>query len=131
MRARYLLLLASALAACQSSTGPKLGETFDLGLHQQATVGAAALVVRFDSVLNDSRCPLGMMCIAAGSATVRVTVTSAFASSPVTLSTNPDSSTRQVQGVFLDLVALNPYPQQDPPRVVPPTVTLRMRPAPD
>lgn len=39
-----------------------------------ADVAAAAIRVRFDSVVNDSRCPADALCIQSGSATVRISI---------------------------------------------------------
>ncbi|GMV11181.1 MAG TPA: hypothetical protein PKC83_05980 [Gemmatimonadaceae bacterium] len=90
------LALAAALAtpaACGTSStasSPVLpsvqGATnreFDLAVGQRATVGAPSVSVRFDTVTADSRCPTDALCVWAGDAALRFTITVGDAPSKV------------------------------------------------
>jgi hypothetical protein len=70
-------LLVSAFGCGDSTTGPSqrvpLGQPFDLGVGESVVVEDELLLVSFDRVLSDSRCPLGVFCIQEGDAVVRVT----------------------------------------------------------
>jgi len=69
-----LTLLASS--ACSSSPADAspvpVGRDFDLKAAESVRLEGTDLVIRFDAVLNDSRCPVGAQCITAGDATVRL-----------------------------------------------------------
>src|ERR1043165_7702202 len=92
MRHTILLSLLLALIGCSSKgvVGPvPLNQEFSLRINQTALV-KGALTIRLDSVPEDSRCPLGVMCIQAGNAVVALTVTPEGGSpSQVRLNTNP------------------------------------------
>ncbi len=108
-----------ALAACSSSTGPSsvipLDTEFELAPGNSAIVGTNGLRVQFTSVLLDTRCPIGMLCIVAGEAQVQVDARQGIAASTLTLST--DALRRQA--VFLSysiqLIGVTPERHQDPP----------------
>lgn len=135
MKRLVIAVLAAGISACSTGTAPRVGGEFDLLIHQRTAVEGTPLLVEFDAVLEDSRCPRNAMCIQAGRAAVQLFVT--YASGPdilhiLTLVDRPDSSTAVVGGWFVDFIALNPYPtvgqQVDPDRRV---VRLRLRPALD
>ena len=75
-----VLTLLLGFAACTSGgrletpSQPQvaLGEAFTLKPGQSASVQDGALRVRFESVINDSRCPRGVTCIWEGDAVVAV-----------------------------------------------------------
>src|SRR5881392_626914 len=53
-----------------------LGQDFAIAVGASARIGKTDLVVHFDRVVNDSRCPSDVQCITAGDATVVVTAVS-------------------------------------------------------
>jgi hypothetical protein len=79
MKKKKLLLLLpglGVLAACWDAAGPRrdvaLNEPFELAVGESAELDAGALRVSFLGVTNDSRCPIDVVCIVAGDATVRL-----------------------------------------------------------
>jgi hypothetical protein len=75
--ARFVSLLACALFAARAVPVPRdvpLGESFRLGVGETARVAGEALVVGFETVAEDSRCPKGEQCAREGDARVRVWV---------------------------------------------------------
>jgi hypothetical protein len=74
------LLVSLALAALGCASNPPalpsgpVNQRVVLGPGETADVAGAAIGVRFESVVNDSRCPGDATCIQAGSATVRISV---------------------------------------------------------
>lgn len=62
------------------TTGPGLGEAFDLKIEETATIGldgpSAGPTVELAEILEDSRCPSDVTCVWAGRALIRVVVTS-------------------------------------------------------
>jgi hypothetical protein len=112
-----LTLVVTLSAACDSSTPPSggvsLGQEFDLPAGQAATVEGELLVVTFDAVTADSRCPIGVFCIQAGEAVVSLEarrLPSTTAS--LVLKTQPET---EALGFFQDyeirLVELRPHPR--------------------
>ena len=80
-----LLVAAIRLAGAQTPSGQPdavaqtpvqatLGEPFKLVLHQAAVFASEGLELRFEEVLEDSRCPPGMVCVWAGRVRVRVSL---------------------------------------------------------
>jgi len=65
-----------------------------------------------DSVLNDSRCPIGMECIWAGNAEVRFIYSSANSTQPFVLNTLTSFRTDTlIEGYRIKLNTLTPYPE--------------------
>lgn len=94
-----------------------MGREFKLGHGQEAEVEGAGLRVRFSSVADDSRCPVGVNCIWEGDAEVRLDVRAAAGGGEgrqVTLHTS-DRFGREARhaGHVFRLVALAPQPKAD------------------
>jgi hypothetical protein len=85
---------------------------FDLTVGQSARVDGTAVTITFNGVTADSRCPLGVMCIQAGNASVSLTVTDgAGVKTPVVLYANPTPQTptsAKVGGYEIAVVELAP-----------------------
>ncbi len=106
-----------AFAACHSATSPtravSLGQPFELPAGQAATIENELLLVSFQSVTADSRCPIGVLCIWAGEAVValearRLPSTTAR----LVLKTDPQTETTvRFQGYEIELVELKPHPR--------------------
>jgi hypothetical protein len=129
MRKTTLLFVALSVGACAgmgSATGSSDPSTskivvansdFDLAVGQSARIDGSAVTIAFTGVTEDSRCPLGVMCIWAGNAAVSLTVTDAAGTkSQVVVNTNvspatPDSV--RVAGYVLRLVGLQPIQRRD------------------
>jgi hypothetical protein len=106
--------LLVALAACDNPAGPSVseGEEFRLAAGEIAAVEGVALVVRFDVVASDSRCPADALCVTQGDAEAVFTVTEAGrGAASVTLHTQPGDAQRATFGDWtLTLTRLDPYP---------------------
>jgi hypothetical protein len=117
---KALLLAASLLtfSACDGdgATAPsrnvKLGETFDLRASESAAVADELLVVTFDRVSSDSRCPLGVLCIRAGEGVVQLDLRRLPSNTKqVTLKTDPVAETEaRFEGYEVQLLELLPHP---------------------
>ncbi len=76
MKELALLMGVLLLCGCKSSSGPlnpKLGEEFSMKVGQQVTLQDGGATLSVESV-EDSRCPVDMMCVIAGSAKVSCTL---------------------------------------------------------
>ena len=129
MRA-LLLLLALGAAACGSSTDLALDRPTPVPIDARIDVAGAPFAVHFAGVSQDSRCPMGAMCVWAGDAVAQVDLVAAGDSVRVALHSNagagPVSAT--FHDYLVELVALDPVPQAgrqiDPGAYV---ATLRVR----
>ena len=121
VRLLWPALLLAVTAACDGASGPSravpLGREFDSGPESRSWSRTSSLVIRFDGVSADSRCPLGVFCIRAGDATVTLTARRLpTASATLTLHTDPGlGSEASFQDYRVRLVELNPHPRQNEP----------------
>jgi hypothetical protein len=106
-------LLAAGGACASAAPGPSavVDQDFDVGAGRSVKIDGADLVIRFESVLNDSRCPVDVQCITAGDAAVAVTAaTGGAAASKYELHT--DQAPREAtHGPYrIVLIGLKPRP---------------------
>jgi hypothetical protein len=97
-------------AATAAGRTAALGETFPVGVGEAVTIAGEGLTVTFTSVVSDNRCPPGVQCIVAGSATI--SVTAAKAGMPVAgLTLGTDTPTSATYGKYtIELVGLGRGP---------------------
>ena len=90
-----------------------LGRTFKIKYGQEMTVKGQKLKVKFDSLLDDSRCPTDVKCVWEGDAKILISVRRANAgASNMELHTNAQfTQARKYQRYLIKLVALDPYPR--------------------
>jgi len=85
---------------------------FDLNSGQEAKVQGTPIAVRFQSVSEDSRCPSDVVCVWAGNAVVRLSITSTDASSiDALLNTTLDPKNVTYSGYTIRLIDLKPVPK--------------------
>jgi hypothetical protein len=115
------IVVVLALVGCRSNhvagAGPlefDLNEVFPLGGGQEATINGEGLRVRFNEVLEDSRCPKRVECVWTGQARIAVRVNDHGDPSTVEFNTNPaPGQNMQLVRVGEHTVALwslDPYP---------------------
>lgn len=118
-RAFAVSLLVSAMSCASGLTLPTGDQNGDrkivLALGESQPISDTNLVVTFEAVAEDSRCPTGVTCIWAGDAAVRIRIDAPKARpSTYTLHTN-ERMGRDVMhgGLRVQLVAVTPYPAAD------------------
>ena len=104
-----LVVLAAAVVGCGGPTEVQLEEDFTLALGKSASVEGTGITVTFAGVLEDSRCPINAVCVAAGNAKVVLGLRNPRRSAEV-------NTTDQPWGVFVGqieirLIELNPAPE--------------------
>jgi hypothetical protein len=111
LRANALALVLAA-SSCGTPTGPRPvepGQPFEVKVGE--TVAVAGITLRFDSVTDDSRCPVNANCIWEGDARVNVHVEGAGEPRAVALHTNRSvGGDVDVDALRLSLEGLRPYP---------------------
>lgn len=123
-RTLLALLTVLILCACTSNSGPSLpdadfyvnaGQAFPLQVGQTAgvalTTGTFGLV-RFSGVSQDSRCPIDVTCVQAGSATVLLSVQTTLDVKEIELEVPPTGEVQQdVAEVTVVVLGLQPAAQ--------------------
>jgi hypothetical protein len=105
-----VVLLLAFTSACHdgdSLTDPYRVQTTTLAAGHSASV-AGGVVLSFDRVVSDSRCPTGVVCAWEGEVTVRLILTDAGGSTPFNLSDHARS--RDLNGYTFTLVDVQPHP---------------------
>jgi hypothetical protein len=105
----------------------RLDNPFQLQPGQTASLEAQELSVEFVEVVEDSRCPQGVLCTWEGQALIRVRVSVGGAQQALTLKLGPaDSVTGAYEGYLFELMALDPYPQAPEQDAPPPDYTATL-----
>jgi len=114
-------LLLFLLNTCGHSNQQKqavLNQEFQLGFKESVFVQSEKSRIGFRSLIQDSRCPKSVKCIAAGKAVVELEFVTGEESTTVQLSTEGESSEIEIGEYKIKLVAVDPYPvspgQKDP-----------------
>jgi hypothetical protein len=106
-------LTASGCGGGPSDVQARLNEEFSLSMGQRALITEENLVIRFEEVIEDSRCPREVTCIWAGRVTCMVEITQASVSFHMAL-TEPGLSdeytTESYEGYELAF-HVTPYPE--------------------
>jgi hypothetical protein len=120
-----LLLMLAILSACttpaaQPTAQPVEAEVvapgvpFTLGIGDEVVLEDGSIRLRFDAVIEDSRCPANAMCIDQGQAIIGLSATVGQSEPvPVRLTvdgTTPEAATSSIGAYHLTLRELNPYP---------------------
>ena len=101
-------LALAALLACSSNATAPIDEDFTVAVGESVAVAGTPITIRFVGVPEDSRCPMGVLCIWAGNARVDLELRGIGA--PATLSVNTFNGAKEVvYGSYrIQLVQLEP-----------------------
>ncbi len=105
--------LFSGAGFAQESSPPKVGEEFELAVHQTAQISAEKISVTFQEVLEDSRCPVDVTCIWAGLAKVSLQVSVSGQEREIRLSTSPPENSAVFENHTFWLIQVRPVPRAD------------------
>lgn len=108
------LVCALCLAGCGKDDSPTAPSAFPISVTlapgQQQNAGG--LLLRFNDVIEDSRCPVDVMCVWAGEGTLSVSASTGGISGHYQMTINNADKKRLVVGDYqVELVTLQPYPQ--------------------
>ena len=111
LSAAGLVLVASLACAASRPVEPTLDRDFEVAGGSSAQVDGTDLVIRFEAVPNDSRCPVDVQCITAGDATVALRVEGGGAEAQtIELHTLDEPREAAHGGYVVALVILRPRP---------------------
>ena len=74
---KTFIVIMIAILGISISVSAQTSETFTIKSGKQITAKKSKLKIKFVSVVEDSRCPIGVACVWAGNAKIKITVTSA------------------------------------------------------
>ena len=109
---RFRILAAGLLLSCASSL-TQVGPGFDFELEPGKPVQLSGTGVRMTllEVVNDSRCPVDVVCVTAGDAEVRLRVVGEGEDRTVSLHVMQEPRSITVGAVWLELTGLAPWPR--------------------
>ena len=116
VRGLLTLALAVGVAACDSPTTPSvpIDQQFTMAPGDEVQVTDTSLRIRFEGVVNDSRCPIDAICVLGGDAEVRFIASNDGAPQMLTLHTGSMAPVT-FDGFTVTLVELTPYPFSSQP----------------
>ncbi len=112
-----LATMVFSLAGCSSGNASEikasLGQEFILPVGQTAAINDTELVIKFESVTADSRCPKGVTCIWAGEAKCQMQITYKGSTSNIiyTESGGTDGYSQSTFNSYTAYFKLEPYPE--------------------
>lgn len=107
MRTLSLILLLTLLSTAVDARAPS---TLELKANQERTIPGSSVKVRFNRVVEDSRCPINARCVWAGNAKVSLTVTRGKDRRTVELNSGLEPRIVEVHGFKLSIDELSPHP---------------------
>lgn len=118
MRIFLLSVLLVSLIACSDSVesvnGLLLGDTVNIKLNETLYLDGENVSLKFDDVLQDSRCPLDVICIWEGNASVALILSENSNKHDIVLNTyRPFGRDTTINNYKITLVDVHPYPMSD------------------
>jgi hypothetical protein len=123
---RTLFPLTMVLACTTLGAPVPLGRDFQLGPGESARIAVFDRTVTFETVVEDSHCPSGVVCVWAGNARVRLHLTRSRQDTTVVLNTGLEPRAVRIGQIRLELREVTPAPRAgDSARAASYRITLR------
>lgn len=111
MSVRKLILITLVLVGCKSvPTIPELPATVTIKFGQDIHLLDPDVIIRFAEVVQDSRCPVDVTCVQAGSATLRFSIIEPDLDL-FTVIIETDGPPQTSQGLTFRLISVDPEPR--------------------
>lgn len=117
--------LLVALAACGDPAGPELGPDtslvpasteMTLKMGEELPVGGSVVAIQFGRVLEDSRCPVDVVCVWAGNAVVELGIRMGMGPTfPLQINTMLEPRSAEWNGLVVTVLELLPAPRASVP----------------
>jgi len=108
-----------ALAGCGGAPTAPVGHEFVIAAGETTEISGTGLVITFVRVPEDSRCPMGAMCIWVGNAQVELRTTLNGVPTTLALNTMTDPTAGSVAPYKITLTGLAPIPSIGRPMPIP------------
>lgn len=112
----FLLVLSFVTFSCSDSSvnydEVELDKEFSIKVGESAIVSQKGIIIKFKSVEEDSRCPIGLRCFWAGNAVVVLELKDSKRDKQTSkLNTYLDPKSVEYSNLIIDLKDLTPYPK--------------------
>lgn len=112
----FFLVFSGLYGQSRSTQVIRLGQEFELKIDQDARIEGEDLAIVFDSVLEDSRCPVGVDCVWSGNAKIRFKLSDLNQTSEkLDLNTDHGPKSSSYRNYEVRLVELKPARKSDQP----------------
>ena len=109
---KYMLVIMAFIGLSAASAGlanVPIDKEFSLGIGQTASIDGDKLVIKFKAVLEDSRCPVNVVCVWAGNGKVEFEILDIDGKNKtVILNTEEEPRATTLKGHKLKLISLSP-----------------------
>jgi hypothetical protein len=109
---KYIIVILGFIWLSVASTDPAktlIDKEFSLGIGQTANIDGEKLVIKFKAVVEDSRCPVNVVCVWAGNGKVEFEILDIDGQNKtVTLNTEEEPRVTILKEHILKLISLNP-----------------------
>ena len=109
---KYIFAIIACIWLSTASADPAnafIDKEFSLGIGQTASIEGENLIIKFKAVLEDSRCPVNVVCVWAGNGKVEFEVFDIDGQNKtVILNTEEEPKSVTLKGHTLKLISLNP-----------------------
>jgi hypothetical protein len=112
----FAVLLATSCSGSPARPAGPIDTNVTIALGQRAVIAPTAASVRFDSIIEDSRCPADVYCVWAGRAGAKLAVVIDASEQPFELHSDPEATRAQSVGdLRFEWIQLDPYPMVSRP----------------
>jgi hypothetical protein len=109
---KYFIVIMTLICMSTTSADPGnvlINKEFSLGIGQTASIEREKLFINFKAVLEDSRCPVNVVCVWAGNGKVEFEILDIDGQNKtLTLNTEDEPRATTLKGHKLKLISLNP-----------------------
>jgi hypothetical protein len=114
MKTKFILALILTLAfGAIFTVEAQTGQQQKIQINKQKKFSRSNLTVKFVSLIEDSRCPIGTNCIWAGNAKIKIEVGKGRSKKTFEVNTNIGAKGAAYDGYQIELVALTPVPKEN------------------
>ena len=114
MKTKFLLTTILLLAfGCFVAAEAQTEQLLEIQIHEQKTFSRSNLKIKFVSLIEDSRCPIGTNCVWAGNAKIKIEISRGKSSKTFELSTMLEPKSATYKGFQIKLVSLTPVPGEN------------------
>ena len=107
----YLALLFAFLFGTIQTTQAQTGQRGKVKIYKQHNFSESKLTVKFISLIEDSRCPIGVNCVRAGNARIKIEISNGRGKEIFEINTTMGPKGASFGGYAINLIELTPVPK--------------------
>jgi hypothetical protein len=114
MKTKFILVLLLTLAfGAFAAVEAQTRQQQKVQIHKQKRFSRSNLTVKFVSLVEDSRCPVGTNCVWAGNAKITIEVSKGRSKKTFEVNTNTGAKGAVFNGYKIELMSLTPVPREN------------------